>query len=288
MTVAAGSRVLLLGATGTLGRAIAPVLGARYVVVTPTAAPLDALAPGGLTPWLAEVKVDAVVNCVAALDRKGRPVDAATSVGVNAWFPHRLAAAAATIGVRVVHISTDGVFSGRRGNYAESDIADPIDRYGREKLAGELDGPGCLTLRTTFFGASATGRGVVEWLLTRHAAATAAEPARVGGFARYSFSGLSTRALGEAIVDALALPATVHGVLHVGGPAVSKCALLEQLVAALRLHVVVDPLAEPEMDRSLDSRRFWTLVGRAAPTVEAMVEHVRLDVAAGLASMGGG
>ena len=255
MTDFGGSRVLLLGATGTLGSAIAPILSERHVVVTTASlsdgsgvaidSSFDALASPNLEGWLGAAKVSAVVNCIAALARPNREVDTVTSVGINAWFPHRLAAAAAQTGLRVVQISTDGVFSGRRGGYSESDVPDPIDRYGREKLVGELDGPGCLTLRTTFFGSTSTGRGLVEWLLAR----SAAGDARIDGYARYVFSGLSTRALGEAILDTLALPSTVHGVFHVGGPAVSKHELLTQLVGALELDLLVDPLDDPQVDR---------------------------------------
>ena len=95
---------------------------------------------------------DVVVNCIGLVKQRPEAGDAAALVRANALFPHELAAACAERGARLVHISTDCVFAGDRGGYAEDDRPDPADLYGRSKLAGEPEGEGVLTLRTSMLG----------------------------------------------------------------------------------------------------------------------------------------
>jgi dTDP-4-dehydrorhamnose reductase len=288
MSTESGPRVLLLGASGMLGRAIAPILARDFEVVTPPAhspvalpfpsfirvlrTPLNAATPTTLEALLTEARPAAVVNCIARHTAE-RPEEHKEMEALNTHFPHALARHAPSFGMRVVHIGTDGVFSGRRGFYSETDPPDSVDPYGRTKLAGEIAGDGCLTLRTTFLGPSDSGRGLVEWLL-RHRGGS------VQGFARYVFSGLSMGLLGDAIRRAIALPRHVHGVWHAGGPATSKFAILQRLSFALDLDLSVEALDEPQCDRSLDSSRFWTLLDQPMPSIDEVVADVKRAVQA--------
>ena len=78
--------------------------------------------------------------------------DAISSLEVNALLPHRLAELCLAAGARLVHMSTDCVFSGLKGHYVETDPSDAQDLYGRTKLLGEVNEPHCLTLRTSIIG----------------------------------------------------------------------------------------------------------------------------------------
>jgi dTDP-4-dehydrorhamnose reductase len=283
MNVMREHSVLLLGATGTLGSILASALSHNFVVVAPiplssaivpeTSAvtwlttTLDAMNPEGLDRLIVESESTAIINCIAALPRPGTPFDEVTCVAVNSLFPHRLAEAARRHGRRLIHFSTDGVFSGRSGNYSEMDLPDPLDLYGRSKLAGEVQGDGCLTLRTTFFGRTTTGRGLVEWLLLHRGM-------RVDGFVNYVFTGLSAGALSHAMIAAIAHERPLEGIYHLGGPPVSKYALLKMLSDELRLGITIDPIAEPRVNRSLNSSRFWTAIQEEPPSMEQMVKSV--------------
>src|SRR6185503_15884533 len=101
---------------------------------------------------LADFRPDAVVNAAGVVKQRGEAAEAIPSIEINALFPHRLAVACGELGAYLIHYSTDCVFSGRTGNYSESDMPDPVDLYGRSKLLGEVSGPGCLTLRTSMIG----------------------------------------------------------------------------------------------------------------------------------------
>ena len=85
------------------------------------------------------IKPDAVVNAVGIVKQRDEAKQAVPSISINALFPHQLANLCVGHGIRVIHISTDCVFSGFRGNYTELDNPDPVDLYGRSKLLGELN-----------------------------------------------------------------------------------------------------------------------------------------------------
>ena len=270
---------MILGATGSLGGYLACAFANRYTVVCPkprhvlgaplsgrmeqTEAPLSVRNPA---PQIAAARADAVVNCVAVTPSR-RDGNEPERVDVNGRFPHRLAAACRDVGAYLVHISTDAVFSGRRGAYSERDAPDPTDVYGASKLLGEVARPGCLTLRTTFFGASPTGAGLANWLLRQRSGS-------IHGYENYRFSGLWMGTLARAIAAVIDRPDRPHGVYHAGGEPISKLRLLEAINESLRLGVRITPQPEPICDRSLDSTRLWSLLGQPRPRFEAMLAEM--------------
>lgn len=262
---------LLLGATGLLGGALAE----RLPRALPTCAArprsgeaprhdrlrwlrtrLDATDDRSLDEALDEAQADVIVNAVGVTGAAMQ--DTALLDIVNSRFPHRLASRAAARGARVIHISTDGVFSGARGGYDETDHPDPADAYGRSKVAGEIGAPH-LTIRTSFFGRTARRTGVIEWLI--------AQRGRVDGFADYRFTGIAVPILADLIAVAIARP-SLEGVYHVGGDPMSKYDLLHAAADRLRLEVQVAPVNRgPAIDRTLNASRFFAATGCPRPTL---------------------
>lgn len=278
-------RVLLLGATGTLGSYVARVLPHRFRTYTPDhgsfgkvslgvemlPTPLDARRPAGLRELLADSGANAVVNCIAATPKSVRVADTIEYIAVNSMFPHHLVKAADEFGCYVIHLSTDGVFSGKRGCYREDDLPDPPDLYGRSKLLGEIQGHRCLTLRTSFFGVSPRSGGLVGWLMRERGKT-------VKGFRNYVFSGVSLSLLARVITVLLERPDPLTGLYHFGGAALSKFELLVMLSKILKLDVAVEPADTPVVDRSLDSNQFRKVTGLDAPSLEQMVLDVAKDL----------
>jgi dTDP-4-dehydrorhamnose reductase len=254
---AVSPRVLILGATGLLGSHLAARFPSSFQTLLPETR-LDAMQPGAVRAALDAAHPDVVVNAIGA---KGS-ADAATLSRVNSEFPLELASVCASIGARVVHISTDAVFSGVRGAYAETDSPDPADDYGRSKLAGELSGPH-LTLRTSFFGRTSRGTGLIEWLAAQTTAA-------VDGIADYWFTGIEASLLADLIAAAIA--SNLSGVYHVGGDRMSKCDLLLAAAARLQLDLAVRPVMRGAVDRSLDSTRFFAALERPRPTLAQSID----------------
>src|SRR5258708_36209396 len=89
-----------------------------------------------------------VINCIGIVKQLQAAKDPLTSIATNSLFPHRLAELCGVGGIRLIHVSTDCVFSGRRGHYTEQDTPDAKHLYGRTKLLGELSRERRLTLQT--------------------------------------------------------------------------------------------------------------------------------------------
>jgi dTDP-4-dehydrorhamnose reductase len=274
------TRVLLLGASGLLGshlcvrlprsfdtmactRTARPIdEGARQLEWLPV--PVDATRLATVRHAVEQARPDVVVNAIGITPEAAETAGDRTVLdAVNGAFPHQLAAIAEDRGARVVHISSDGVFSGARGVYREDDDADPGDAYGRSKLAGELPAPH-LTLRTSFFGRSRRGSGLIEWLIRQQGRA-------IEGFGDYLFTPVSASVLSDLIASAVVRTPALEGVYHVGGEATTKYDLLAAAVAQLRLDVRLTRVEHGHVDRRLDSSRFFEAVGDSCPVLSDMI-----------------
>ena len=280
------TRVLVLGATGMLGHKLGQVLSQTFdthlAVRRDDASGLAAILDtervltgvsaedmGSVANAVAEVGPDVVVNCVGIVKQASAASEAVPCITVNALFPHRLADLCTERGARLVHISTDCVFSGRAGGYTEDDIPDPVDLYGRSKLLGEVN-DGCLTIRTSIIGRELSGAGgLLEWFLAQHGS--------VRGFRRAIFSGLTTQALAELLATLICEHRELTGIRHVASAPISKHDLLGMLREAYGLDVQI--VADDEMicDRSLDGTKLERETGVRAPSWAQMIAALAAD-----------
>ena len=228
---------------------------------------LDATSADSASALMERVKPDLVINAAGIVKQRKDAKAAIPSIVVNSLWPHLLADACARAGVRMVHVSTDCVFSGARGGYVESDVPDAFDLYGRSKLLGEVtDRENVVTLRTSIIGWQlGEPTGLVCWF-----AAHRSEPLQ--GFTKAVFSGLTTRALTEVIRDVVIADANLSGLWHVSVEPIDKYTLLTNLARRLRWDVNTMPVHEPEIDRSLDSTAFRERTMWTPPGWDVMLE----------------
>jgi dTDP-4-dehydrorhamnose reductase len=226
---------------------------------------------GRLSKVLSDFRPQVVVNAVGIVKQRADAKDSIQSIEINALLPHRLEVLCGSIGARLIHLSTDCVFSGRTGNYSEASPPDPQDLYGRSKLLGEVGGRGCLTLRTSMIGPELQRKtGLLEWLL--------AQNGTVKGYRSAVFSGFTTLELSRIIERvAVAFP-EAHGVYHVASEPINKCELLKMIKRALDLKVEVVPDDAVKCDRSLDSSRFRAEFGYTLPTWDQMIQELAASV----------
>ncbi|NML47797.1 SDR family oxidoreductase [Ramlibacter sp. G-1-2-2] len=287
MTASSPTRVLVLGASGMLGNAVlrlladSPGFAVAGTVRSPGAqrllpAPLrDKLVTGidienadSLARAFAEARPDVVVNCIGVVKQLAEADDPLTAVPINSLLPHRLARLAAVAGARLVHVSTDCVFSGSRGMYTEADFPDANDLYGRSKYLGEVDYPNAVTLRTSIIGHElASAHGLVGWFL--------AQQAGVKGYRRAIFSGLPTVELARVIRDHVIPDRELHGLWHVSAAPIDKYALLKLVGEAYGRDTAIAPDDRLVIDRSLDSSRFRERTGWQPPAWPDLVRRMR-------------
>jgi dTDP-4-dehydrorhamnose reductase len=221
---------------------------------------------------LADFSPQAIVNCVGIVKQRAEAGEAIPSLQINSLLPHRLAQLARTVGARLIHISTDCVFAGTRGDYREDDPADARDLYGRSKLLGEVSEPPCLTLRTSIIGPELTRKnGLLEWFLAQRGGA-------VKGFTRAIFSGLTTAELSRVIERLLTDHPTASGLYHVSSEPISKYDLLRRIDAAVGLQVRIAPDDDFHCDRSLNSERFRAAFSYGPPGWDQMVAELAREI----------
>jgi dTDP-4-dehydrorhamnose reductase len=283
-------RILVVGASGMLGHEAVRVLAPDFEVWGacrhPEALPdlgvpadrllggLDAADGDSAYALLGHVRPDVVLNAVGIVKQRDDAKAAIPSIQVNSLWPHMLADACERVGARMVHVSTDCVFSGARGSYTEDDVPDVFDLYGRSKLLGEVtDRTNTVTLRTSIIGWQLDApTGLVGWFAAHHN-----EP--LTGFARAIFSGLTTRALTELVRDVVIPDTALSGLWHVSADRIDKYTLLTRLAGHLGWDVDLTPSDEPAIDRSLDSTRFRARTGWTPPSWDAMLETLAREYA---------
>lgn len=281
-------RLLVLGASGMLGNAVlrwfardesyqvyGSVRGSASSTSLKAKAPaaefvhgIDVESLDSLTRLFAQVRPEVVVNCIGVVKQLAEADDPLTAIPINALLPHRLARLAQVAGARLVHISTDCVFSGGKGGYVESDPADATDLYGRSKLMGEVDYDNAVTLRTSIIGHElASAHGLVGWFLT--------QTGPVRGFTRAVFSGLPTVELARVIQQHVLPHPELRGTYHVSVAAIDKYSLLKLVAAAYGRSTDIAADDKLVIDRSLNSERFRSATGYQPPAWPELVQRMR-------------
>lgn len=279
-------KILVLGASGMIGSAMLRVLSerddwevigavrsenARTHFSTPVAERMvcgtDLLAGDMLARLFATTRPDVVVNCAGLTKHLPAGNEPLPAIEMNALLPHRLAQLCHIAGSRLIHVSTDCVFAGTRGNYKETDFADAADIYGRSKALGEVSGPGMVTLRTSTIGHEiGTKHGLLEWFLSQ---------ARCSGFTRAIFSGLPSVVFARVVRDIVVADGRLGGLYHVAATPIAKFDLLGLIATAYGKSITIEPDDRVMIDRSLNAERFREATGYVAPAWPSLIAQMR-------------
>ncbi|NHQ93277.1 dTDP-4-dehydrorhamnose reductase family protein [Janthinobacterium lividum] len=215
----------------------------------------------------ARVKPDVVINCVGLIKQLADANDPLQAIPINSLLPHRLARLCDIAGARLIHVSTDCVFSGSKGNYLESDASDAKDLYGRSKFLGEVDYPHCITLRTSIIGHELnSAKSLVGWFL--------AQQGTVKGYTKAVFSGLPTIELAHVIRDIVLPQPTLHGLYHVAAEPINKFDLLTLVAQAYKKQIDIVADEQLTIDRSLNAERFRAATGYVAPAWPELIQKM--------------
>lgn len=277
-------KILVIGANGMIGSTVLRVLseskdwqvggtvrngGVRKFFPEPIGERIidgvDVENVDALIKVLNSVRPDVVVNCAGLTKHKPEAEDPLVSIPVNALMPHRLAGLCKLVGARLIHVSTDCVFSGGKGNYTEDDFADARDVYGKSKALGEVLYPNTVTLRTSTIGHEfQTRHGLLEWFLS--------QSDRCKGYNGAVFSGLPTVVFAQLIRDVVIPHPELYGLYHVAAQAINKYDLLRMIAEVYGKKVEIEADSRLIIDRSLNAERFRVATGYVAPAWEEMIQ----------------
>jgi dTDP-4-dehydrorhamnose reductase len=221
-----------------------------------------------LVRLLSETKPDVVINCIGLTKHHKEADDILLAVPLNTMLPHRLADLCKATGARLIHISTDCIFSGSRGDYLEGDHSDAADVYGKSKYLGEVvDYPHAITLRTSTIGHELqSSYGLLEWFLSQKGSCT--------GFNKAIFSGLPNTVFAEVIRDHIIQRSQLHGLYHVGGLPIGKYDLLKLIAAEYGKDIDIQCDDKFSINRSLNSDLFSAATGYRPPSWPELIQSM--------------
>ena len=282
-------KVLVLGAGGMLGSAMFSVLsenpGLDVSGTLRTGAKQNYFLAGGgeklllnvdvqdlpsLRSLLDEVRPQAVINCVGVIKQLADSHDALISIAINSLLPHQLAELCGQVGARLVHFSTDCVFSGRQGNYAEGDFSDAEDLYGRSKFLGEVSYPHALTMRTSIIGHELGSRhSLVDWFL--------AQTGQCNGYTEAFFSGFPSVELARIVSEFILPNKNLSGLYQVAAERISKYDLLSLIAEEYDFPIKIVPSDVVKIDRSLNGSRFNAEAAYTPPDWPTLIKKMHVQ-----------
>lgn len=273
MSILNARKVLVLGAGGMLGSAVF-----RYFLGDPQfeaigtlrsvakkhffgphewgslLTEVDVLDDMDLVALFSDVQPDIVINCVGLIKQVDASRNHLASISTNSLLPHRLAQFCKMANARLVHLSTDCVFSGKRGNYTENDVPDAEDLYGRTKLLGEIQYGTAVTLRTSIIGHElGSANSLIDWFLK--------QAGQVTGYKNAIFSGLPAIEIARVIRDFVIPLDNLRGLYHLSARPISKYDLLRMVSGVYGKDIDMDEDYSYNVNRSLNSDKFRTETG---------------------------
>jgi dTDP-4-dehydrorhamnose reductase len=280
-------RILILGGDGMLGHQLLTFLRPRHDVKVTlrqdiaayrqfglfdsenSFAGIDVRSLERLVEVTSEFRPDAVINAVGIVKQRPDAKESIPSLEINALLPHRLAVLCKGVGARLIHLSTDCIFSGKKGGYLESDPSDAEDLYGKTKFLGEVHETNSLTLRTSIIGRELSRHtSLLDWFLS--------QSGTVNGFSKAIYTGFTTLEMSRVIENMLVNYPDASGVYQVSSDPINKYELL--LLFRENLGHKIEIVRDDSFccDRSLDSTRFREVFAYTPPTWKTMIEELRV------------
>ena len=282
-------KVLILGSAGMLGHKLYQVLTPNFDVTGTIRGPYSDISKYGffqqsrivpdtdaqdisrVEKVIKETSPDVAVNSIGIIKPLEKKSGELLNIWINSLFPHQLYKICQAGGIRLIHISTDCVFSGKKGNYREDDPSDAEDIYGKTKYLGEVNGAGALTIRTSLIGRElASTNNLLEWFLAN-------QGGKVQGYSNAIFIGFPTLHLSRIITDIITHHQNLSGVYHVSSEPISKFKLLTLINRAMGLNITIEEYPDFHCDRSLDSTLYRKETGFTPPSWEKMVNELAQD-----------
>ncbi|MCB0415284.1 MAG: sugar nucleotide-binding protein [Bdellovibrionales bacterium] len=283
-------KVVVLGAGGMLGHKLTLYLRREFKVITTTRGSyheyshlhifnkddhisnFDVLNEKHLFQLLDDQMPDAIINCIGMTTRKITNDLSPMVIKINSVLPHQLESWACKNRKKVIHFSTDCVFSGQRGNYKEDDLSDVQDLYGMSKRLGEIESRCSLTIRSSIIGQEiAHFTELISWIISQ-------KGQTVKGYKNAFYTGVTTNYMAYFVREFLRQRLELYGLYQLASPKISKYDLIELVNNKLELDIKITPDEGYKADKSLDGSRLFEAVKNVdKPDWNTMIDELKWE-----------
>ena len=246
-------KIIIFGSNGMLGTYMVTYLSKFYEIIKIDRNILDAYVANNssILSVLETYKSDGeqlfVINCIGIIPQRNNLDDIKKYIKINTIFPHLLANCCEILNYKLIHISTDCVFSGSKGNYSEDDSPDETNIYGLSKFLGEPDN--CCIIRTSIIGEELQNKkSLLEWVKSQNGKT-------INGFVNHYWNGVTCLQLVKIIHHMIENNIYWHGVLHIHSPnSTNKYGLIKMIIEIYNLNIILNEYATPTVDKTVTSK----------------------------------
>ena len=284
-------KILILGGTGEVGHMLCKSLSSSHQVYATLRSTNDLNSVNFFEKVLSErncifnnditdekklknifnnVSPDLIINCIAVIKHRKACVEGNFEAEyINSIFPYFLKNECEVRNIKLIHLSTDCVYKGDKGNYKEVDKSDATDFYGISKAKGEIfNSTNVLTIRTSFIGPSLFHKtGLYEWLKLQ-------EGKTIDGFKNAIYSGLTTIEFSRIIGIIVRDYQDLNGLFNLSSDPISKFDLLNLINDKMKLNITINKETNFICDRSLNSEKIKSLTKIIVPSWNKMIDEL--------------
>ena len=230
---------------------------------------LNCLEIDRMKSFIRKIKPEFIINCTGIVKQNPAINNIPLSIELNSLFPHYLSNMSKTLNFKLIHFSTDCVFSGKSGNYKEEDFADADDLYGRTKFLGEIKEKNCITIRTSIIGPELKNKwGLFSWFLSQKNTAK--------GFKNVIYSGLTTLEVAKIIEKYIIPNEKLEGLYHVSSIPIDKYSLLQIINKIYKKDIDIKKDLSSISDKSLNGLKFENATGYKPIEWETAIRQLRI------------
>ena len=280
-------KILIFGGDGMIGHKMAQVLSAQnHEIVISIREKKDLTLKSisskskvffndflkdNILDFLVKVNPDIIINAIGVTIRRGAKKKISDTIYLNSLFPHQLSNWALAFKKRLIHFSTDCVFSGSEGSYLEDTTPDALDYYGKTKGLGEVNSKSSLTIRSSMIGPELFNKTeLFEWIINN-------KEKEINGFSRVMYSGVTTVYMAKLVADLIDNHKNLSGIYNVASKPISKFELLHLINDNFDLGLIINDDKTVISNKTLNASKIEKEIGLQPPSWDELIFELKKD-----------
>ena len=280
-------KILILGGDGMIGHKMAQVLSVQnheiFISVRENKdLTLKRISPkakvffndvlkDSILDFLDKVNPDVIINAIGITIRRGAAENISDTIYLNSLFPHQISSWALTFKKRLIHFSTDCVFSGSEGSYLEDATPNALDYYGKTKGLGEINSKSSLTIRSSMIGPELYNKTeLFEWIINN-------KEKEINGFSRVMYSGVTTVYMARLLADLIDNHKNLSGIYNIASKPISKFELLHLINDNFDLGLIINDNKTVISNKTLNASKIEKVIGFQPPSWDELIFELKKD-----------